>query len=278
MMPIEAELQTYLRCWSNVARLARRPMLFLPFALIALVKVALLGSIYFFWDPRISGFMVPAMRSLGGEKLLHYPAHIEALPGAFSVAEMTIMILFGFAVVCGAVLMMVDTLDGRRHDVLKYAGEVVLATPAIAVFAVCFEGAAVGVPAALRTVADGFAERPKIQLVLLAGSYAAALVATSMLVFAPCLLRVAKGNVLSALKKSARMARSNALAVFLSVGTVLFLDAVLDLLASLSSSAVGGPRADSVASFLLLKIFVGLFGWFYLFGSAASIATSSDWA
>jgi hypothetical protein len=253
-------------------------MLFLPFAVIAVARIALLGSIYLFWDPRISGLMVPALRSLGGEKLLHYPEHIEALPRSFLVADMSMMILFGFALVCGAVLMMVDTLEGRRQDVLKYAGEVVLAIPALAVFVVCFEGATVGIPAALRTIADAFAERPKIQLILVAGSYAAALVATSLLLFTPCFLRAAKGNVLSALKRSVQMARSNVSAVFLATGTVVVLDSAFDLLGSLSSSATGGPRADSVAGFLLIKILVDSLAWFYLFGSAASIASSSEQA
>jgi hypothetical protein len=275
-MPIDAGLQRYLSSWSDVLKLVGRPMLFLPFVVIGLIKMVALILIYHFWDPRISGFMAPALKSLAGDQVVHFPAHIQQLPVMFLVTEIFVMILLGFALVAWAAFMVADTLGRRGMTSSNYLIEVALATPSVAIIAVCFEGAAVGLPVALAAAAQELGERPKIQLILLSASCVAALLGTGLLLYSPCFLRATRGNAFSAIRRSVRFGRENVLSTALVAGTFLLLEGTLEFLAVHASSAGGGPYGDRVFGFLLARVLVGIFTWFYLVGAATSLITASE--
>ena len=269
---MEPPLQRYLRCWTDVLALARRPALFLPFAIIAAAKSAVLFAMFFFWHPLLAGFMVPALRTLGGEDALHFPGHVRAFPVMFQTAEIVLMMLFSFALTIWAVFLMADTLEGRRRRFIAYAGVVAVLTPAIVIIALCFAAGTIGIPMALNWAVEEFEERPKIQFLLLSGALGAGFLATVFLGYTPYFLRSVKGGALAAVRASVGYAREHLTLTSLVVVTVFVPEKILEYLASDSGSLVGNLHENWVPGFLFLGVLLEVVTSFFLFGALTSKA------
>ena len=269
---MEPPLQRYIRCWTDVLALARRPVIFLPFAIIAAVKSAVLFAMYFFWHPLLAGFMVPVVRILGGEDAVHFPGHVRAFPVMFQTAEIVLMMLFSFAMTVWAVFLMADTLEGRRRRLAAYAGGVAVLTPAIVIIALCFAGGTIGVPMALYGAAEEFEERPKVQFLLLSGALAAGFLATVVLGYAPYFLGSVKGGALAAMRASVSYAREHLTLTSLVVLSVFLPEKILEYLASDTGSLVSNLHGNWVPGFLFLGVLVEVATSFFLFGALTSKA------
>lgn len=269
---MESVIELYLRCWSDVLELARRLVGFVPFALVAAGKSAALVLMYFFWHPLFAGFMVPALRTFGGEDVLHFPAHVITFPVLFQASEIVVVILFGFAMTVWAVFVMADALGGKRQSWSAAAGNVALLTPSVVVIALCFAGGTIGVPMALNRLAEELARRPKFQFLLWAGALGAGFLARVYLAYCPYFLRSAKGGAVGAIRESIRCARRNFGVTLLIVMTAFVPEKVLEYLASDAGAFVNNLRPEWVPALLFFKIVIEVLTSFFLFGAATSIA------
>jgi hypothetical protein len=253
-----------------VLALARRSVLFVPFVSIAVAKSLVLLAMYFFWHPVLAGFMVPTLRSLGGEEVLHFPAHVRNFPEMFQIAEVLLLVLFGFAMTSWTVFLIADTLEGRRRQFVTYAGEVAVLTPAIVIIALCFAGGTVGIPMGLDWAAGEFEKRPKIQFLLSSGALAAGFVTTVILGYSLFFLRSAKGGAFAALRASFSYAREHLTLTSLVVLTVFVPEKILENLAFDSGSLVSNLREGWVPGFLFLGVLLEVVTSFFLFGALTS--------
>ena len=86
-------LKLYIRGWVDAVSLFKHPVVLLPFVALALIKLFPLICVSFFTHPWISGFSVPAVRSIFGEEALHYPQHVLMLPEMFRVIDIAVLLL-----------------------------------------------------------------------------------------------------------------------------------------------------------------------------------------
>jgi hypothetical protein len=269
---MESAIEAYLRCWSHVFLLARRSVAWVPFFLVAVFKIVVLVLMYYFWHPLVSGFMVPALRTFGGEKVLHFPAHVRALPEMFQVAEIVITILFGFALAVWAVSVMVDTLEGNRRTFISHAGRIAVLTPVIVVVAIVFAGGTMALPLAIDRVAEEFYRRPKLEFLLSTGALGAGFLALVYLVYSPYFLHSTKRLGLGGIGASVRFARDHFALTCMIVLTAFFPVKMLQHLASDTGAFVSNSRPEWVPALWFLKVIVEIFASFFLFAAATSSA------
>jgi hypothetical protein len=271
-MPFEFTLQRYVQGWAEALGLARRPVLFLPLFVIALVKVAVLLLMYYFWHPSIAGFMVPTLKSLAGERMLHFPDHVWALPDAFRVVEIGVMVVIGIVMVGWSVFMMIDTMEGKRYGVARYAGEVIVSIPSLLLIGLCFAACVLGIPLMLEWVGKGMAERPKLQLLILTSALGVSFYAEVFLAYSLYYLKTQRGSGFSAVRGSVRRARRDFALTAGVVLTVFVFEKPLEYLASEAVSLVANLHEERVLVYLLAKVLLGVLTTFFLFGAVTSIA------
>jgi hypothetical protein len=244
-----------------------------PFALIAAAKTGALLLMYFYWHPLVSGFMVPALHTVGGEKVLHYPRHMRAYPEMFQVAEMAVLVLLGFALIVWVVRVMADTLEGRKRHWRVYAGEVALLTPALVVLALVFAAATIGAPMALNWAAEQVEDRrPVLHAAYLTLSFGAAFLGRVFLAYTPYFATPAKWGALTAIGRSVAFARENFALTALIVLTAMIPEKTLEYLASETGVLLKNLRPEWIPSLLLAKVVIEAFAWYFCIGALTSKA------
>lgn len=81
--------------WRGVFAQMRRPVLWVPFLLVAVVQFVLLALIVGFHKTAILPVGLPLVKLLGGEPATHYPVFYYALPTMFSRVNLAIALLVG---------------------------------------------------------------------------------------------------------------------------------------------------------------------------------------
>lgn len=81
--------------WINTTRSLGRGRLWGPFLLYALLQSATIFVLTQFYQPWLSPVLVPILRALGGEGVLHYPVLYLALPVVFSRLSLVLDLVFG---------------------------------------------------------------------------------------------------------------------------------------------------------------------------------------
>jgi hypothetical protein len=270
---MESIIERYIRCWNDVFALAGRRVCLLPFALIAAAKTSILLLIYFFWHPLVSGFMVPALRTLGGERVLHYPTHVRAFPEMFQASEIVLMVVLGFALTVWAMWMMADTLEGKRRGWRFYAGQIAILTPSLVVIAVVFAGGTIGVPMILNWAAEQAEDRrPTLQAALVGLAFGAAFLARVFLAYTPHFVGSIKEGPFSAIRKSFRFSREHFALTGLIVLTAMIPEKTLEYLASETGVLLKNSRPAWIPTLLFSKTVIEVFSWFFCVGALASKA------
>jgi hypothetical protein len=271
---MESVLERYARCWNDVFALAGRRACFAPLALIAAAKSGVLLLSYFFWHPLVSGFMVPALRTLGGERVLHYPTHVRAFPEMFQASEIALMVMAGFALTVWAMWVMADTLEGRRRGWRLYAGQVAVLTPSIAVLAIVFAASTIGAPMILNWAAEQAEDRrPALQAAFVGLAFAWAFVTRVFLAYTPHFARSVKVGPFSTIRKSLDFARESFALTALIVLTAMVPEKSLEYFASETGVLIKNLRPEWIPVLLFSKTVIEVFAWFFCLGALASIAT-----
>jgi hypothetical protein len=268
---MESVFERYIRCWNDVFALAGRRACVLPFALIAAAKTAVLLLMYFFWHPLVAGFMVPALRTLGEERVLHYPTHVRAFPEMFQASEIVLMVLFGFALTVWAMWTMTDTLDGRKRGWRAYAGPIAILTPSLVVIALIFAGGTIGVPMILNWAAKQVEDRrPMLNAALVWSAFGSAFLARLFLAYTPHFIGSAKEGPFSAIRKSCSFAGEHFALTALIVLTAMIPEKTLEYLASETGVLLKNLRPEWIPALLFSKTVIEVFAWFFCVGALAS--------
>jgi hypothetical protein len=83
-MAMIEQLNLALWAWIESIRGMRQRQVWVPFAWVTVVQIALLILLTQFYEPVLSWFMLPFLRWIGSEQIVHYPQAYVALPALFS--------------------------------------------------------------------------------------------------------------------------------------------------------------------------------------------------
>lgn len=98
MMP-QTKAGLFFWAWKQALLSARRPIIFLPLLVYAVLQLLLLAGLAFSMYPPFSFIFVPLQRALYGETALHYPNHFLVLPQLFDNLNIILSGVFGILVI-----------------------------------------------------------------------------------------------------------------------------------------------------------------------------------
>lgn len=115
------------RYWSKAAELmAKKPIVILPFVIVAFLESIALELVYFSVRPPLSKVFEPVIRKFFGEMLIHYPGNLIILPKLFYYAQVAIYLSVGVMLTAIAVNIFKNTSEGlpvRFDAMLKNAAK-----------------------------------------------------------------------------------------------------------------------------------------------------------
>jgi len=271
-MTAESTITKYAEAWTATISLAKSPVVWVPFAILAALKTVPLVLLYYFWKPSFSGFMMPAIQSLFGEGAVHFPMHVLRLPEMYRTVDMAVTVAVGFVLVGWAVIMMTDRLEGNSIRSGRYVAPTLFLIPQLLVVGFVFAAGVKGIPA-LVSIVNGSISNLRFQMLLTLAGLGASLAIKGMLAYWPSYLVLSRGRVFTALGKSWRCARTGSWLTAMIVLTGWAMAAPADYLISNPGRLMqdGGP--DSVFTVLLAGVLLETLGLFYLFASATAVAT-----
>ncbi len=94
-----------IRTWGSVLRLVLRPVLWLPFVLVALIQLATLVTLIEFHRAPLTNVVVPVIRAVAGEQATHFPGFYFALPGLFAQVSLIISVILECLAIAAATLL-----------------------------------------------------------------------------------------------------------------------------------------------------------------------------
>jgi hypothetical protein len=98
----------------------KKPLLWLPFILYALIQILLLLALVNFYSPLLSLTFIPLIKKFIGEFALHYPAYFLFLPKIFSRANLLLSGIIGsFTIGWGTYLFFSHFLPDNRIKVAE---------------------------------------------------------------------------------------------------------------------------------------------------------------
>lgn len=261
-------LDKYIKCWEETLLLARRPLLWVPFVLLAVVvSIPLISSRYFTETP-FSYFMVPALSFLFGDEALHYPAHLRLLPLMYKAFCLPLVWLIGFALFAWAVYMMIDVLEGRRTETGKYARPLFYALPSLLVLGFVF--AIIDGLSLIVDLATTDAAAHVIALFLAAG---VALWFKVHLVYSIFFVVVYGDKAMAAMRRSIGFGRRNLALTTLIVATAAVIRLATEL--SVTSSITNHTQPESVFAWLLLATGLEILTAFFVLAATTFVALKS---
>jgi hypothetical protein len=266
-------LLLYVRGWVDAVSLLRRPVHVVPFLLVALLKLIPLLVVSFLSHPLIAGFSVPSVRTVFGEAAVHYPQHVVMLVDMYRAIDITVLLLFGFAMYGWAVLAMTDTLQGRPVRATGYGLHIVASLPSLLVIGVLFVLITFGIPVLLEHVTEPL-RRPKLVQLLTFTAVALWVAAMSFLIYAFFFLGQAPFRPFEIIRRSIRFAAKRFAMTATTLLTVLALHALTNqLLSGLLTPHVGAsdPFLQAIGLKLLSDTIVG----YYLFAATTSLAVGA---
>ncbi len=274
-MPIEAIVEQYIECWTETGRLLRKPVLLIPFIVLAIRKTVALLLVHYFWHPAVSGFMVPALKSLVGEEFIHFPTHIFEFPDVYHVIDMTLTLVVGFLLFGWAVFMIADAIEGTRYRLINYAGQVSVCIPSILLIGIIFVACGSGIPFLLGELSE-LTNRVKLQWMIALIAFVIGFGGKVLLVYSLVFLRYVRGRAFPALSRSINFSKSRLAVTAMVVATVLIIQKPFEYVASRTEILVRSSHSDWVMGCLLLGIVVETFALFYLFVATTLIAVGKN--
>ncbi len=113
------------KIWSSSFELmVKRPVVILPFVVIAFIEALALELIYFSNRPPLSLLAGPLISKLSGEIFLHYPFNLAKIPRYFYYTQLVIYVLIGIllsAITVNAVKNIREGLPLKANAVIKNA-------------------------------------------------------------------------------------------------------------------------------------------------------------
>lgn len=269
-MPVQTILKLYIRGWLDTVSLLRRPIVLVPFLVLALLKLLPLLCLSFFSYPLVASFSVPAIRSIFGEQALHYPQHVLMLSDMYRTVDITVLLLFGFTMYGWAVFMMADTLQGKRIRLADYGLQVVWSIPSFLLIGVLFVLITFGIPLLLEQVTDVIDRRRMVQLLtLMAIALWASLIAS--LIYSLFFLKYVPEGPMNAIARSVRFTQRRFAVTVVTLLTVLVLHAPGHyLLSRFLTPHIGMP--DPLLPAIIVKLLFDIVAGYYLFAATTSLA------
>ena len=111
---------------SSLELMAKKPIVILPFVIIAFFEGLALELIYFAARPPISAVAGPVIRKFFGEAFIHYPGNLIVLPRIFYYAQVAIYVSIGVMMSAITVNIFKNLREGlpvRMNALLKNAGK-----------------------------------------------------------------------------------------------------------------------------------------------------------
>lgn len=270
----EVTIEKYADGWRSTGRLARSPAAWLPLAVLAALKVLLLAGLYYFRDPRLSGFMPPAIEGLFGERAVHFPGHVLLLGHMYRWVDLVVTIVPGFLLVAW---LMVRVIDASREG--KISGRECLAragrlAPRIFIIWTVFVLAWKGIPM-LAGAAGALVPHARVQgLVVLAG-FAASLAGRGVFLYGPLHATYSRRGSAAAAAWSVRTAREWSWLTGMIVLTAWAFQAPFEYLVSISGAVLEVAGPDAVFQVLAGHALLEAFALLYLFAATAALMAGS---
>jgi len=270
-MNLSRSVTSYLDALGNARLALTAPSVFVPFAAFGALQCLLLVMLAFFTAEPIAGFMIPAVRALGGEPALHYPMHFVQLPGLYQRVYLPLAATIGFACWSLGIWSMVDHHTvGRSRPRRPFRAALVH----VLIVGLVFVGVSwllgLGLGAVLARV-----QGPAARVVTFAGLAAVACV-QALLIYAPVVLRLRGGSALAAIRSSAQYASRRFVATALVILTILLIHAPVDFLLSQSDRVALRFHPEMLFYLLAGGAVLEMFTAYLLFASIAGLALPEE--
>lgn len=269
-MSLSKVIRKYLDCWKEAVLMWKRPVVLLPFFLLALAKLTVLLLLRYFTQSPVSYFMVDIVRTVGGEASLHYPSHFVMLPYLYEIVTLPVIVV-GFVAFGWGVFMMADHFDGRLLSPRNYIDRIVWNLPAFLFIGIMYAALAVSVPFLIALGAQQI-ESPFWRVTLERISWFLGFGARAALVYALLFTRLYRDDLVRALKESVHFALKRMVLTVLILMTVAVMHAPLNYLTGHSHAVVHTFRPERILYIIELGIVVEIFTNYFMFAATTFLA------
>lgn len=234
--------------WRSALASVFRPVIWVPFLIVAGAKVALLLILMFFHHGLILPIGLPLIKLLGGEAATHYPIFFYALPTMFSRANLVVDVLV--ASIAGGAATMLFARAAGFADTHKAWGWAWRCAPTLIPANILVMGLLFGVAALGRLVPHELVlQNGMVRWGIRGGTLLLFVVIQSFLVYTTAWVVLIGHKLGPAFRDSIRVA----LRTFLPTALVVALPALL-----LFPLSYAGSRVDLVASKFRPEVIVGV--------------------
>jgi hypothetical protein len=275
-MTLKRIISKYFRCWEETILLTKRPVLLLPFIVLALVEVSVLVSIVWFIHPPFSFFMPGLVKMIAGEQVLHYPSHLVLLPGLYQLILAPIMVVFGFALLGWGVFMIMDHYRGSLHGARFYLETVAWNMPGFSLIGLLFMGLVVGAPLGLSHAA-GSLDPGILRSIVGELSGVWGFVWEVFLIYALVFMRLYPESAGKAIAKGFGFAKRRFIVTALVVATVALIHKPFEYLISSATAVAIKFKPELLVSVIVFDIIAEVITNYFLFVSISYLAATSLW-
>ena len=271
-MRLDSALDHYLDALTNARLALRSPSTLLPFLAFAVVQVLILGALAFFTTPALASIMLPVVRALGGEPVLHYPTSFVLLPATYRVVYLPLVATVGFALWSLGVWSMIAHHDvGARSGARSFRR----ALPSIISIGIVFVVVTVAIGRGLAILAGQLPPGIPSKIATL-GIIAVTACAQALLVYAPAVVRLRGGGALAAMRASVGYARRMFLPTALVIATVLVVHLPVDAIVGNADVLAARFRPEIVFHFMVGSIVLEVVTAFILFAGVVALALPEE--
>ncbi len=264
-------LLSYGIAWKNCFRSIRQGKIFLLFVAYAILQTAGVFVLMQFAFPPFSSFLVPLMRMLYGDSVLHYPNNFLVLPVLFFWYNLLLSGILGIVLVGVTTKLFSKSFQSEAVDFRRSFGLVKsryfylfgawLVETAVLVLVLIY------LPKLLDQV-DFIAARSNLIKQLLASLVA--IVATSLFTYTTVLIMLDQDGPFQAIRRSFGLFLRFPVVTILLIALPNMVRMPMDLLSGRPAFLISKFSPEVVAGTVVLSIFVSMFTNYFLVGTVTS--------
>lgn len=248
----------------------KRPIVLLPFLLLALCKLLVLLLLRYFTHAPVSYFMVDIVQIVGGEASLHYPSHFVMLPYLYELITLPLHV-GGFVLFGWGVFMIADYYDGSLLSPRNYIDKIIWNFPSFLYIGIIYVTLAVSVPFVIALGAQKI-ESPFWRMTLERISWFFGFGATAAFVYALFFVKLYQDDLVRALRESIKFSLKRLLLTVLILLTISIIHAPLDYLTGHSHAVALAFTPERILLIIELGIIVEIFTSYFMFAATTYLA------
>lgn len=254
----------------SVVPLTARPRIWFPFFVLAIVQLLALALLVSFYRPIFLPLVLPFLKSVGGEPMVHYPFFFYGLPTAFLRTTLVLAVVLESFTVAVATLLFARAFTGESHR--GAWAHTARRYPALLVLGLIVVGLSYGLSLLFGLVpAEAFAGSPLVRWGSRMGMIALNALLQTFLAFTTAWVVIEGYGPFSAVRKSIVLGLRAFLPAFLMILAASLLLFPFDYLSGRPDLIVEKLRPETVSWLLGLRSLTQILIGFFLTGGITYI-------